>query len=598
MINSIGLPNKGLEGFLAAGPARQLAELPVPLIVSVMATSHESSRGWSRASAGRDEVAALELNVSCPNVESGLIVGEQPGRDARAARGCCARSPTEAADREAHPQRAPTRRRSRAAAEAGGADAVSLINTLKATALDPATPRALARGGQRRPLGPGDPRDRARAGARGSPARCRSGDRDGRDRVRGRRARVPRRRRDRGRGRHRELPRSAGRDRGSGPSSRRLSSGRTRHRLGPAGRGSPALRPQPKVEANFAENRADRPCAPQTRVYNRRRRWPPSVDTAAAVPERTHEQRMRALRRANEIRSARAQLKRDLKAGKVEDRALLLDPPDYVHVGEGVRHDPRGPQVRPREGEQDPHPVPDLAVEDDRRPLRAPARRARRVPPPVALRRRPRADARRTGFVPQGASCPSVRIGAVAKVFVITGPSGVGKGTLIGELLRRVPGLELSVSATTRRPRDGEVDGRDYHFLDREEFDRARPAGRVPRARRPTAATATGRCAPRSSGGWPTGARWSSRSRSRAPARCARRCRSRSRCSSRRRRPRALRERLEGRGTDSAERDRRAPADRGDRARGPGGVPARGRQRRGRAAAARAARAGSRDVSS
>jgi guanylate kinase len=57
-------------------------------------------------------------------------------------------------------------------------------------------------------------------------------------------------------------------------------------------------------------------------------------------------------------------------------------------------------------------------------------------------------------------------------VFVITGPSGVGKGTLIAQLLRRVPGLELSISATTRSPRPGEVDGRDYHFLDREEFDR------------------------------------------------------------------------------------------------------------------------------
>jgi guanylate kinase len=60
----------------------------------------------------------------------------------------------------------------------------------------------------------------------------------------------------------------------------------------------------------------------------------------------------------------------------------------------------------------------------------------------------------------------------MAKVFVITGPSGVGKGTLIRELLRRVPDLELSISATTREPRQGEVDGRDYHFLAREEFDR------------------------------------------------------------------------------------------------------------------------------
>jgi guanylate kinase len=58
------------------------------------------------------------------------------------------------------------------------------------------------------------------------------------------------------------------------------------------------------------------------------------------------------------------------------------------------------------------------------------------------------------------------------RLFVVTGPSGVGKGTLIKELFRRVPGLELSVSATTRRPRPGEEDGVDYHFLDEEEFDR------------------------------------------------------------------------------------------------------------------------------
>ena len=58
------------------------------------------------------------------------------------------------------------------------------------------------------------------------------------------------------------------------------------------------------------------------------------------------------------------------------------------------------------------------------------------------------------------------------RVFVITGPSGVGKGTLIRTLLERVPDLELSVSATTRKPRLGETHGVDYHFLDDEEFDR------------------------------------------------------------------------------------------------------------------------------
>ena len=54
----------------------------------------------------------------------------------------------------------------------------------------------------------------------------------------------------------------------------------------------------------------------------------------------------------------------------------------------------------------------------------------------------------------------------------MTGPSGVGKGTLIRTLRERVPGLELSVSATTRAPRPGEEPGVDYHFLSGEEFER------------------------------------------------------------------------------------------------------------------------------
>ena len=57
-------------------------------------------------------------------------------------------------------------------------------------------------------------------------------------------------------------------------------------------------------------------------------------------------------------------------------------------------------------------------------------------------------------------------------MFVITGPSGVGKGTLIRGLLERIPELELSVSATTRPPRPGEQDGSHYHFLSPEEFER------------------------------------------------------------------------------------------------------------------------------
>jgi guanylate kinase len=57
-------------------------------------------------------------------------------------------------------------------------------------------------------------------------------------------------------------------------------------------------------------------------------------------------------------------------------------------------------------------------------------------------------------------------------LFVVSGPSGVGKSTLIKRILARLPGLGFSVSATTRAPRPGETDGKDYHFLSRQSFDR------------------------------------------------------------------------------------------------------------------------------
>ena len=62
-------------------------------------------------------------------------------------------------------------------------------------------------------------------------------------------------------------------------------------------------------------------------------------------------------------------------------------------------------------------------------------------------------------------------------VLVVTGPSGVGKGTLIKHLLERRPDYRLSVSATTRTPRPGEIEGRDYHFLTEQEFERRLAAG-------------------------------------------------------------------------------------------------------------------------
>ena len=59
-----------------------------------------------------------------------------------------------------------------------------------------------------------------------------------------------------------------------------------------------------------------------------------------------------------------------------------------------------------------------------------------------------------------------------SRLTVLSGPSGVGKSTVVAELNRTCPGIWISVSVTTRRPRPGEVDGREYHFVDDGEFDR------------------------------------------------------------------------------------------------------------------------------
>ena len=87
--------------------------------------------------------------------------------------------------------------------------------------------------------------------------------------------------------------------------------------------------------------------------------------------------------------------------------------------------------------------MPDQPVEDGRRVVRAPARRARR--PPSSLR-------------------------PATKLFVVTGPSGAGKGTLIKALIERRDDLEVAISATTRPQRPGEEDGADYYFLAEDEF--------------------------------------------------------------------------------------------------------------------------------
>jgi len=138
LINSIGLPNKGLEGFLARDLPR-LAELPVPLCVSVMGFSRDELATLSARVGERDEVALIELNVSCPNVETGLVMGADPAETAQALERV---RPT--TDKPLIVKLTPNASDPAAvarAAEEAGADAVSLVNTLKGMAFHPSTHR-------------------------------------------------------------------------------------------------------------------------------------------------------------------------------------------------------------------------------------------------------------------------------------------------------------------------------------------------------------------------------------------------------------------------------------------------------------------------
>jgi dihydroorotate dehydrogenase (NAD+) catalytic subunit len=116
-----------------------LAGLPVPLIVSVMGFDHGELARLVGTVAERDETQAIELNFSCPNVETGLIMGADPGETARAVellRPLTDKPLIVKLTPTAHDQAAVAR-----AAENAGADALSLINTIPAMALDPQTGR-------------------------------------------------------------------------------------------------------------------------------------------------------------------------------------------------------------------------------------------------------------------------------------------------------------------------------------------------------------------------------------------------------------------------------------------------------------------------
>ena len=138
LINSIGLPNKGLDGFLEQD-LPELAELPVPLVVSLMGFSRDELATLVERVGARDEVAMIELNVSCPNVETGLVMGADPAETARAVQRV-RRLTGKPLIVKLTPNADEPAAVGGAAAEAG-ADAVSLINTLKGMALEPGSAR-------------------------------------------------------------------------------------------------------------------------------------------------------------------------------------------------------------------------------------------------------------------------------------------------------------------------------------------------------------------------------------------------------------------------------------------------------------------------
>jgi dihydroorotate dehydrogenase (NAD+) catalytic subunit len=136
MINSIGLPNKGLHGSLAEDLPR-LSRLPGPLIVNVMGFSREEVAELVAAFAKRGEVAALELNVSCPNVETGMVMGADPAELA-----LLLERVRPITDKPLIVKLTPNASDVAAvacAAQQAGADALSLINTIRGMALDPRT---------------------------------------------------------------------------------------------------------------------------------------------------------------------------------------------------------------------------------------------------------------------------------------------------------------------------------------------------------------------------------------------------------------------------------------------------------------------------
>ena len=317
----------------------------MPLITNVMGSTAQELCALVEALDDRDEVDALELNVSCPNVTTGLDIGADPTElgavlrqvRPRTAKPLIVKLTPNTADVAAVAQ----------AAQEAGADAVSLINTLRAYRTAPATAPARP-GWATRPAG-----CRAPPSARWPSRRC---------------ARSPRASRSRSSGwaasRAAYTPRTCSRRaRRSSPWAPRAFAIRPREHGSHASlticsqrAGQPRLIPEtPTID--LAESPANRPKTVKqsgsTSTSGRGRGEfalfrLPAVSRCVVSPtdaaghqfpyqalggtQRSLLQRMDALQRANEIRTRRAQLKKDLKAGRVSIHTLLKEPPEYVET--------------------------------------------------------------------------------------------------------------------------------------------------------------------------------------------------------------------------------------------------------------------------
>jgi dihydroorotate dehydrogenase (NAD+) catalytic subunit len=137
LINSIGLPNRGVAGYLEHD-LPELATLPVPLITNVMGSNADEVGQLFEALEPRGEIAAIELNVSCPNVKTGLDIGADPAELSKLL--AVVRGKTSKPLIVKLTPNTANVALVASAAEASGADAVSLINTLRAFAADPRRP--------------------------------------------------------------------------------------------------------------------------------------------------------------------------------------------------------------------------------------------------------------------------------------------------------------------------------------------------------------------------------------------------------------------------------------------------------------------------